>query len=97
MDNANSDGALNNYKIAKLQSVMQSFEEGIIPKENVFLINKLYFILSNDASLKAHVSFEYRAVKHIVATRETADDVLELLHKCSAFKQPNLSQGMDSQ
>ena len=64
-------------KIAKLESVMQSYEAGIIPKENI-LFDK-YLTLPVDVTLK-DVSFANRAVKHIVATREAASDVLELLH-----------------
>ena len=57
---------------------MQSYEVGIIPKEKIFFDK--YLTPPVDVSLRDE-SFAYRAVKHIVATRETADDLLELLHK----------------
>jgi hypothetical protein len=53
---------------------MQSYEEGIIPKDNIYF-NK-YLSLPIDISLK-DVSFANRALKHITASRGTADGVLE--------------------
>lgn len=57
---------------------MQSYEEGLIPKDNIYF-NK-YLGLPNDVSLK-DVSFANRALKHITASRETADGVVEFLQK----------------
>lgn len=64
--------------ITKLESLMQSYEEGVIPKENIFF--KKYLTPPVDCSLK-DVSFANRSLKHIVATKTTAEDILDLLQK----------------
>lgn len=63
-------------KIEKLQSITKSYEEGIIPKENIFF-NK-YLTMPEDVTLK-EVSFANRAASHISGTRQAADELLELM------------------
>ena len=56
-------------RILKLESVMQSYEEGVIPKENIFF--KKYLSPPVDCTLK-DLSFANRSLLHVIATKKAA-------------------------
>ena len=65
-------------RIEKLQHVTKSYQEGFLPKENIFVDR--YHTMPDDATLK-DVSFVNRAASHIRATREAIEELLEKLQK----------------
>ncbi|CAB3995990.1 Hypothetical predicted protein [Paramuricea clavata] len=62
----------------KLEAVLTSYEEGLIPKENIMIKRNLE--MPTDPTLK-DVSHAGRALEHIKSTCAKSDELLEMLKK----------------
>ena len=65
-------------KIKKLEAVLTSYEEGLIPKDNIMI--KRYLEMPTDPTLK-DLSHAGRAMEHIKSTCAKSDELLEMLKK----------------
>jgi hypothetical protein len=65
-------------KIKKLEAVLTSYEEGLIPKDNIMI--KRYLEMPTDPTLK-DLSHAGRAMEHIKPTCAKSDELLEMLKK----------------
>jgi transposase len=65
-------------KIKKLEAVLTSYKEGLIPKDNIMI--KRYLEMPTDPTLK-DLSHAGRAMEHIKSTCAKSDELLEMLKK----------------